>query len=387
MNPMGILRRPSHHLKSNSYKPDFERFIRACTTNDPGPVPFGEIFADHETVGNYLGERVFDYARMAADPLHRITPRDLIDGLRYIDQTIRFCLAAEWDYAYSFSVIPFPGFTYDLAQNTSKQIQVSRQRYWVNDNSGPIQSWNDFEHYPWPKNMHTVNLSSRLMAKRMPDGMKVMVIPGGVFEWTTWLFGLTPFCYLVVDEPDLVDAVIQKVSDSIYAVIEGIIAEPGIGGVFMGDDLGFTSGTIVSPNIIRNKFLPHTQRMVELVHQAGKIFVFHSCGNLEKIMDDICDIGVDAKHSFEDKIMPVEEVYRRWSNRISIIGGVDIHLLASGTEDEVRVRTREILDHCGRGGRYVLGTGNSVANYIPLSNYFAMLDEGRRWNKAHFPHH
>ena len=30
------------------------------------------------------------------------------------------------------------------------------------------------------------------------------------------------------------------------------------------------------------------------------------------------------------------------------------------------------------GGGYCLGTGNSVANYIPLANYLAMLDEGRK---------
>ncbi len=33
----------------------------------------------------------------------------------------------------------------------------------------------------------------------------------------------------------------------------------------------------------------------------------------------------------------------------------------------------------GPGGGYCLGTGNSVANYIPLENYLTMLDEGRRF--------
>jgi len=34
---------------------------------------------------------------------------------------------------------------------------------------------------------------------------------------------------------------------------------------------------------------------------------------------------------------------------------------------------------CGPEGHYVLGTGNSVASYIPIQNYLAMLDEGRRF--------
>jgi uroporphyrinogen-III decarboxylase len=63
---------------------------------------------------------------------------------------------------------------------------------------------------------------------------------------------------------------------------------------------------------------------------------------------------------------------------------VDVHWLASGSEAEVRRRTREILDVCGAGRGYLLGTGNSVANDIPPGNYLAMLDEGRRWNREHF---
>jgi uroporphyrinogen decarboxylase len=102
-------------------------------------------------------------------------------------------------------------------------------------------------------------------------------------------------------------------------------------------------------------------------------------------MDEIIDLGFDAKHSFEDKIMPVEEVSRLWGDRIAILGGVDLDLLARGSQEEVRRRTREILESCAAAGTgYCLGTGNSVANYIPTENYLAMLDEGRRWNREHF---
>lgn len=365
-------------------KPDFDRFLRAITTTEIGPVPIGDIFADFETVGNFLNERVFDYAAMAEDPEHRITFRDFRYGLRYIDQTIRFCLDTGWDYAYSFSSIPFKGFTYLLADNTSPEVKAGRKRFWVNDNAGPIQSWEDFEKYPWPTDIGSINMQSRWMARRVPDGMKVMVIPGGVFEWTTWLMGFVPFCMALKSQPDLVDAIIAKVSDTIYAVIADLLDEEGIGGIFMGDDLGYASGTMIAPGDLREKFLPQTRRFVEQTHSAGKVFVLHSCGNLRAIMDDLCNLGIDAKHSFEDKIMPVEKAYELWSDRVGIIGGVDMHLLASGTEEEVRRRTREILDVCGPGGHYVLGTGNSVANYLPLRNYLAMLDEGHRWNRDHF---
>ncbi len=84
--------------------------------------------------------------------------------------------------------------------------------------------------------------------------------------------------------------------------------------------------------------------------------------------------------------MPVEEIHRRWGERIAILGGVDMDLLTRGSEAEVRRRTRTILDTCAASGTgYCLGTGNSGANYLPPGNFLAMLDEGRRWNDEHFP--
>jgi uroporphyrinogen decarboxylase len=82
--------------------------------------------------------------------------------------------------------------------------------------------------------------------------------------------------------------------------------------------------------------------------------------------------------------MPVEEVHALWGDRLGIIGGVDMDLLGRGSEQAVRARTRQILDACASKGRYVLGTGNSVTSYIPVRNYRAMLDEGRRWNLEHY---
>jgi uroporphyrinogen decarboxylase len=172
----------------------------------------------------------------------------------------------------------------------------------------------------------------------------------------------------------------------VTAVAAQVVAWDNVGIVFQGDDMGFHSGTLVSPDVIRRYILPHHKKIAELAHGAGKLSLFHSCGNVYKLMDDLIDyVGVDAKHSFEDKILPVEEAYRRWGDRVAIMGGVDMDLLGRGTEDQVRARTREILEVCGvRGTGYCLGTGNSVANYIPVQNYLAMLDEGRRWNREHF---
>ncbi len=97
--------------------------------------------------------------------------------------------------------------------------------------------------------------------------------------------------------------------------------------------------------------------------------------------DLIKDVKIDAKHSFEDTIMPVTEFKKRYGNRIAVLGGVDVDKLCRLEEKELRGYVRDILDKCMPGGGYVLGSGNSITNYIPLKNYLIMLDEGNKWGK------
>jgi uroporphyrinogen decarboxylase len=53
--------------------------------------------------------------------------------------------------------------------------------------------------------------------------------------------------------------------------------------------------------------------------------------------------------------------------------------MCRANEDQVRQRVQDTLEACMPGGGYCLGTGNSVANYIPMDNYLAMLDQGRKF--------
>jgi hypothetical protein len=104
-------------------------------------------------------------------------------------------------------------------------------------------------------------------------------------------------------------------------------------------------------------------------------------GNLATIYDDLIeDVGIDGKHSFEDTIEDVRELKSIYGDRIALLGGIDVDFLCRASPEAIRQRVRNTLDICMPGGGYCLGTGNSVANYIPLENYLAMVDEGRRYD-------
>jgi uroporphyrinogen decarboxylase len=131
---------------------------------------------------------------------------------------------------------------------------------------------------------------------------------------------------------------------------------------------------------MRELVLSGHKRMAARTHEAGRLYLLHSCGNLVDIREDlITDVRIDAKHSFEDTIERVVDAKRDYGARLSLLGGIDMDFLCRSSEEKVRQRVRETLEVCMPGGGFCLGTGNTVANYVPLDNYLALLDEGRRF--------
>ena len=370
-------------------QPDFENLRRTILRQGPpGPVPLFELFADPGMVEAVLEEKFpVNLHRYIEEPSLEPDPDELPGLMKSLEMYVRFCYEMGYDYVFMVTGFSLRRSFKVAADTAVAQNWLDGQRYWQDESSGPIQSWADFEAYPWPKAEELNHLALEFVNTIVPDGMKIAAFGyGGVFENSTWLMGLEPFSYALQDQPDLVEAIFQRVGELATATAAYVATVDNVDMMFLSDDLGFYSGTLVSPDVIRRYVVPHYKKIADVTHQAGNLVVFHSCGNVYKMMDDfIDDVGIDAKHSYEDKILPVEEAYRRWGDRVAVLGGVDMDLLGRGTEEQVRARVRQILEVCGvKGTGYALGSGNTAANYIPRQNYLAMLDEGRRWNREHF---
>lgn len=144
--------------------------------------------------------------------------------------------------------------------------------------------------------------------------------------------------------------------------------------------MGYKTSTIFSPEVLRKYVLSWHKKFAELAHKNRLLYILHNCGYCETIMEDLIeDVKIDAKHSFEDEIIPIAEFKKKYRNRISVLGGVDMNKLCRLQENDLRNYVRNILNECMPDGGYVLGSGNSVANYVPVENFLIMLDEGLKW--------
>jgi uroporphyrinogen decarboxylase len=213
----------------------------------------------------------------------------------------------------------------------------------------------------------------------IPHGMKIIGQHFGIFECAQMLTGYENFCLMLYDDPGLIEDIFERLGPVYETMYKKMSSVSGVGAVVISDDLGFKTNTLISAEDIRKHILPLHKKQADIIHDAGKPCIYHSCGQLASVMEDMIDyVGIDAKHSFEDNIMPATEAVRSYGDRIAILGGADVGVLCGCTEDEVRAYVGNIISAVGNNGGYALGSGNSITSYMPVNNYLVMLEEERR---------
>jgi uroporphyrinogen decarboxylase len=340
-------------------EPDFREFLRAVRRERTRRVPLIELAVAAEVTAALLDEP----AHGGDGP----APASVL-----VERQVRLLHRLGYDVIKVSAGIPF------RAPRLSAREADSRK--WQDQHAALISTPADHEGFPWP-GPDDIDFGPLEAARQaLPDGMAMVGFSGGVLEFATDLMGLEPFLYATYDQPELVEAVIDAVGRTILSVFECYCTMEHVCALWLGDDLGSKNGLLLSPDWIVQMLVPWYRRFADLAHQHRRPFLLHSCGKVVAAMPSLIDAGIDAKHSFEDGIEPVERFIDAWGDRVAVLGGIDVNLLAMGSESDVAARTRQVLEYAAPRGGYVCGSGNSITNYVPPGNYLAMIEAVHRFN-------
>lgn len=341
-------------------QPDCEAFIKAVLTDEPQDRPRLVEYLINEPVMRPIVERIGrEWVAPAADRASQEA---------YWDNFIAFWYHLGYDFVRLELALGFPKGEPRIGDGGRAYAETA---------VGPITSWEEFERYPWPTLTEEHFWPYEYIGEHLPDGMGLICNhAGGIFEHLSGLMGYETLCIALFDQPDLVAAITQRVGELMAAYYERLLQIGRVIAMFPGDDMGFRTGTLISPEHLRHYTLPWHAKFAAMTHAAGLPYFLHSCGNLEAILPDLIErVGIDAKHSFEDAIVPMARFKRRWGDRIGVLGGVDVDKLARLAPDDLRGYVRGIIEACAPGGRFAIGSGNSIPDYIPVKNYLTMIDE------------
>jgi len=340
---------------NKDFQPDYRQIEKVLYNQRPDRLPLYEHHIDKPFIEKVIGKEI---------GLQGNKPKDFED---YYRQTIGFWKDMTYDaFDYEAAICEiFPGHGAIMGGML-----------------GPIQTREDFNKYPFaelPKifwEAYTPHLEA--IRKSLPVGMKAFGGCGyGIFESSEDLVGYENLAVLQYLDPELFADLFVKIGDVYVELWSEMIRRYDDLFVFyrMGDDLGFKLATLLEPDTIRQHILPQYKRIIDLAHGANKKFLLHSCGNIFEVMEDIIALGIDAKHSNEDEIAPFDSWIEKYNDRIGLFGGIDVNTLCLNSFDDVY---KEVLEK-GRRFRnrakgYGLGSGNSIAGYVPVEGFMAMVD-------------
>ena len=354
--------------------PDFAELERVLKgTQEPQRVHLVELLIDEEVL-QAITERYLGQPWIAS----RAAP-----GKIYSKQLVTLFHRLGYDY------VPVPSWPIHWLNHPSPGWEevadtaaLSRgERAWAREGCGLVTCWEEFERFPWEEIRPDLS-AYETVASILPEGMKIVVQTNFLEHIMETILGFEGLFYLLYDDPELVQQVFARWGQKVYDFYECVLSMEEVGAVFHADDMGFKTSTLLSPATLREYVFPWLKKYAALTHERGLMFWLHTCGNHYKAgtMEDLIeDVGIDAFHSFEDVILPVIDFKALYGGRVATLGGVDVDRLVRLDQASLRQYVRNILEQCMEGGRFALGSGNSVTNYIPVENYSVMLEESRRW--------
>ena len=194
------------------------------------------------------------------------------------------------------------------------------------------------------------------------------------------LLGMENLYLKMYDEPELVDALMQHLTDYYLAVSQRTFdaAADVIDVFFIGNDFGGQTGPLLSPALFDRFIMPHLKRLIDLGHQYRLRVQLHCCGGYEPLIPAMLAAGLDGLHALQPCCggMDLVKLKANYGEKILLNGAIDSHhVLINGTPESVRESTREVLAIMAPGGGYIAGASHDyILEETPVENVVAMFD-------------
>jgi uroporphyrinogen decarboxylase len=286
-----------------------------------------------------------------------------------------------------------PGTLVDIWGVTWKKQPVGERGYYWEIERNPLTSAtiDDLKHFPWPDPLDPGFTSGlRADAEALFTNTQYAVEASSGFS-SFWevacnLRGFEQLLMDLVINPSFVEAVMERVLEINLALAERFLQEAGtyIQIYRTADDLATQSGLLMSLDMYRSRLKPFHRKYFDFLkaHTSAAI-LYHSCGNITDLIDDLVEIGVDAINPVQVSAMPETATLKsRFGDKITFWGGIDTQrVLPCGSVDDVTKEVRRRIRDLAPGGGFVLGAVHSIQSDVPPQNIVAMAEAARRFGR------
>ncbi|MCD6506900.1 hypothetical protein J7M22_09790 [Candidatus Poribacteria bacterium] len=181
------------------------------------------------------------------------------------------------------------------------------------------------------------------------------------------------------DEPPLPNASVNEY------VMARRYAEAGVDMLLTGDDVGMQDRLMMSPQMRRRWLKPRLAKVIQAGKEINpKVHIYyHSDGNIEDIIPDLIEVGVDILNPVQPECMDPVKLKRLYGDKLTFWGTIGTQTtMPFGTPEEVKRVVHERVRTVGKGGGLVLAPTHVLEPDVPGENviaFFEAVEETRRY--------
>jgi len=252
--------------------------------------------------------------------------------------------------------------------------------------SGEITK-NDILKYDWPdpddKNI-TNNLRNQIsQVKKEGDYAIVLTIPSPFIHKSQYLRGFEDWYLDCAANVKIINLLFDCIFNITLKMTENILSEAGqeIDVVMFSDDLGTQNNLQFSPDFFRKNVKPRFKKYIKVIKSLcskNTKILFHSCGSIGLIMEDLIEIGVDAINPVQitARGMEPKKLKEKYGENLCFWGAIDTQkILSQGTNKEVKEEVKRIIKILGKEGGYILGAVHNIQPDVPGTNIITMFKQ------------
>ena len=187
-------------------------------------------------------------------------------------------------------------------------------------------------------------------------------------------------CFLKL-MPEVAKVMIRRITDFWESYLRKVL-ECGKGTIDIIEncnDFGTQRSMFISAEDFREFFKSPLKRLYGTAKEYGVLYMQHSCGSIDPIIDDFIEMGADILNPIQWRCRGMErdKLELEFGEKVVFHGGVDNQkTLAFDTVEAVEGEVRYNLDVLGRGGGYILAPCHNIQAVSPPENIVAMYETG-----------
>ena len=199
---------------------------------------------------------------------------------------------------------------------------------------------------------------------------------GTLFECAWLLRGMENLLSDFLIDPDLAAALLDHLTGSGIECATRL-ALAGIDILHTGDDVGMQRGMMMSPELWRQWLKPRLREIISAAKKvnADLLAFYHSDGNIEPIIPELIEIGIDILNPVQPECMDPAQLKREYGDRLAFWGTIGTQTtMPFGTPEEVKATIKERIETVGQGGGLLLAPTHVIEPDVPWENVIAFFE-------------